>query len=265
MKPIVLPEASDSDPLEFLCRADERGLLIGPDESFAAFAGRLDRLRRELPENQPAGAPEVSASVREGAEEITEARYGFRADWLPAYYSTAETGRLSAGVSVILEDFLPLVYLSGAFRTRNCHHGYRAEETLAHESVHAARIAFPEASAYEEYFPCQVHASGFRRRAGNLFRRWWLAAIFLLGLTFAVLDPMLLVLPLLILLRELHLRRRIRNAGVRLRALGLRAEPVLLRLSDAEIGILASGGLPRCLAEESSLRRRLFFLRFALH
>lgn len=264
MKPIALPPAS-ADPLEFLCRADARGLLIGPDESFADFAGRLARLQRELPENLPAGLPEVSASVREGAERITEARYGFRADWLPAYYSTAETGRFSAGVSVILEDFLPLVYLSGAFQTRSCHHGYGAEETLAHESVHAARIAFPDPSAYEEYFPCQVHASGFRRWAGNLFRRWWIAAIFLIGLTFAALNFLLLGAPLLILLLEWRLRRRIRRAGERLRELGLREDPVLLRLSDGEIRVLASGGLPRCLTEESSLRRRLFFRRFALH
>lgn len=260
MNPIPNPDDRSTDPLAWLCRADEAGLLMAPGESADAFARRLDRLRKELPEHLPAGLPEVSGPIREKAEEITFSRYGFRASWLPVYYSTRETGHFSAGVSVILDDLLPLVYLSGAFLKKKRHRGYDPAETLAHESVHAARTAFPENSSYDEYFPCQVHASRFRRLAGNLFRRWYIPLLFFLGL-----NPFLFVLPLMILAREALLLRRIRIAGGRLRALGLRPEPVLLRLSDPEIRELAAGRLPACLAEESSLRRQLFFRRFALH
>lgn len=266
MKQIDLPdELRMADPLAWLCRADELGLLIAPGESFEAFSVRLDKLFRALSENLPAGLPEVSGSVREKAEERTAALYGFRADWLPACYSTAETGHFSAGVSVIREDFLPLAYLSGAFLKKTKHHGYTAEETLAHESVHVARIAFPDRSDYDEYFPCQVHTSRFRRLAGNLFRRWQIPAVFWIGLTVAFLNPVLLIFPLLVLLTEFRLIRQIRAAGEKICSLGLRPEPVLLRLADSEIRALAAGKLPLCLSDEGSLRYRLFFRRFALN
>ena len=258
MKPF--PDDRCTDLLERLCRADEAGLLIAPGESAEAFVRRMERLRKELPENLPAGLPEVTGPVREKAEELTFSRYGFRASWLPAYYSTRETGHFSAGVSVILDDLLPLVYLSGAFLKKARHRGYDPAETLAHESVHAARTAFPENSSYDEYFPCQVHASPFRRLAGNLFRRWYIPLLFFLGL-----NPFLFILPLGILAREIILLRRLRFAAERLRSLGLRPDPVLLRLSDTEIRDLAAGRLPACLTEGSSLRRQLFFRRFALH
>jgi hypothetical protein len=161
---------------------------------------------------------------------------------------------------VILDDLLPLVYLSGAFLKKARHRGYDPAETLAHESVHAARTAFPENSSYDEYFPCQVHASPFRRLAGNLFRRWYIPLLFFLGL-----NPFLFILPLGLLTREVILLCRLRIAREKLRSLGLRPDPVLLRLSDAEIRDLAAGRLPACLTEGSSLRRQLFFRRFALH
>ena len=253
MKPVFPPDELESaDPAAWLCRADELGLLIAPDESFEAFVDRIARLRHALPENLPAGLTEVSDPVRETAGTITSALYGFRADWIPAFYSTHETGHFSAGVSVFLDDFLPLIYLSGAFLKKTRHRGYSAEETLAHEYVHAARIAFPDHSAYDEYFPCQVHESKFRRLAGNLFRRWYIPVLFILGFML----PVLLV--------EFLLRKQIHAAGEKLRSLGLRPEPVLLRLSDAEIRKLAAGKIPACLSDASSLRRQLFFRRFRL-
>lgn len=260
MIPFFSTDDRGADPLERLCRADEAGLLIAPGESAESFVRRIERMRKELPENLPAGLPEVTGPVREKSEEITFSRYGFRASWLPAYYSIRETGHFSAGVSVILDDLLPLVYLSGAFLKKARHRGYDPAETLAHESVHAARTAFPENSSYDEYFPCQVHASPFRRLAGNLFRRWYIPLLFFLGL-----NPFLFILPLGILTREVILLRRLRIAREKLRSLGLRPDPVLLRLSDAEIRDLAAGRLPACLTEGSSLRRQLFFRRFALH
>ena len=264
MKRIFLPdELKSSDPLAFLCRADEQGLLIAPEESFEAFSARMEQLQKELPANLPPGLPEVSDSVRVAASAITEKLYGFRMDWLPAGYSSHETGHFSAGVSLIRDDFLPLVCLSGAFLKKKIHRGYTAEETLAHESVHAARIAFPDKSGYDEYFPCQVHESGFRKLAGNLFRRWLIPVVFFFGLTFAVLNPILLIFPLIVLLSEIRLYRIMRSAAKKISSLGLRPEPVLLRLSDPEIRTLAKGKLPSCLADSSSLRFRLFFSRFA--
>ena len=264
------------DPLDWLCRADELGLLLNPDDkSLDEFRSGIEGKRQKLQLEHPAGEPELPPDaaelppgIREAAERIVFDLYGIRPSWIPAYLSTRETGHCSAGVTTIyLTDegpWAPVIFLSGAFRTKSRHRGYDAAETLAHEMVHAVRAVFPDDSAYDEYFPCQIHKSRFRRVAGNFFRKWYIPVLFFCGLTFAVLRPEFLLLPLLVILRELQLSARIRSSAAKLRELGLRPLPVLLRLSDSEIKSLARGKLPACLSDSGSLRRILFFRRFRL-
>lgn len=264
------------DPLDWLCRADELGLLLNPDDKSldefrSGIEGKRQKLQLELPAGEPELPPdaaELPPGIREAAERIVFDLYGIRPSWIPAYLSTRETGHCSAGVTTIyLTDegpWAPVIFLSGAFRTKSRHRGYDAAETLAHEMVHAVRAVFPDDSAYDEYFPCQVHKSRFRRVAGNFFCKWYIPVLFFCGLTFAVLRPEFLLLPLLVILRELQLSARIRSAAAKLRELGLRPLPVLLRLSDSEIKSLARGKLPACLSDSGSLRRILFFRRFRL-
>ena len=264
------------DPLDWLCRADELGLLLNPDDKSldefrSGIEGKRQKLQLELPAGEPELPPdaaELPPGIREAAERIVFDLYGIRPSWVPAYLSTRETGHCSAGVTTIyLTDegpWAPVIFLSGAFRTKSRHRGYDAAETLAHEMVHAVRTFLPDDSAYDEYFPCQVHKSRFRRVAGNFFRKWYIPVLFFCGLTFAVLRPEFLLLPLLVILRELQLSARIRSAAAKLRELGLRPLPVLLRLSDSEIKSLARGKLPACLSDSGSLRRILFFRRFRL-
>ena len=264
------------DPLDWLCRADELGLLLNPDDKSldefrSGIEGKRQKLQLELPAGEPELPPdaaELPPGIREAAERIVFDLYGIRPSWIPAYLSTRETGHCSAGVTTIyLTDegpWAPVIFLSGAFRTKSRHRGYDAAETLAHEMGHAVRAVFPDDSAYDEYFPCQIHKSRFRRVAGNFFRKWYIPVLFFCGLTFAVLRPEFLLLPLLVILRELQLSARIRSAAAKLRELGLRPLPVLLRLSDSEIKSLARGKLPACLSDSGSLRRILFFRRFRL-
>ena len=261
------------DPLDWLCRADKLGFLLSPvDGSLEDFRSEIEKKRQELQLELPSGEPELPPDaaelppgIREKAEQIIFDLYGIRPSWVPAYLSTRETGHFSAGVTAIyLRDgkpWAPVIFLSGAFRSKPRHRGYDAAETLAHEMVHAVRADFPS-EAYDEYFPCQVHKSRFRRAAGNFFRKWYIPVLFFCGLTFSVLRPEFLILPLLVLLRELQLSARIRSAADKVREIGLRPMPVLLRLSDKEIKMLARGKLPACLSESGSLRRDLFFRRF---
>ena len=262
------------DPPDWLCRADELGLLLNPNDiSLDEFRSGIEKKRQGLRLEQAAGEPELPPDaaelpqgIREAAERIVSDLYGIRPSWVPAYLSTRETGHCSAGVTTIyLTDegpCAPVIFLSGAFRTKPRHRGYDAAETLAHEMVHAVRTFLSDDSAYDEYFPCQVHKSRFRRVAGNFFRKWYIPVLFFCGLTFSVLHPAFLIFPLLVLLRELQLSARIRSATAKLRELGLRPMPVLLRLSDSEIKSLARGTLPACLSDSGSLRRTLFFRRF---
>lgn len=263
------------DPSDWLCRADELGFLLSPvDGSLEKFRSGIEEMRQEfhfeLPADEPELPPdaaELPPGVREAADRIVFDLYGIRPSWVPAYLSTRETGHFSAGVTAIYFSDkgprAPVIFLSGAFRTKTRHRGYDAAETLAHEMVHAVRAEFPS-EAYDEYFPCQVHKSWFRRMAGNFFRKWYIPVLFFCGMTFSVLRPEFLLLPLLVLLRELQLSARIRSAANKLRELGLRPMPVLLRLSDGEIKSLARGKLPACLSEAGSLRRDIFFRRFRL-
>lgn len=262
------------DPTGWLCRVDELGLLLDPnEESPEKIQSEIEAMRQELHFELSAGeselppdAAELPPGIREAAERIVSDLYGIRPSWVPAYLSTRETGRFSAGVTAIcLTDerlCVPVIFLSGAFHSKPRHRGYDAAETLAHEMVHAVRATFPADLAYDEFFPCQVHKSGFRRLAGNFFRKWYIPVLFFCGLTFAALHPAFLLFPLLVLLRELQLSARIRSAAAKLHELGLRPMPVLLRLSDAEIKTLARGKLPACLSDPGSLRRNLLFRRF---
>lgn len=167
---------------------------------------------------------------------------------------------------------MPLLFLHSAFSRCARRMGYDAAETMAHELVHAVRTAFPP-SVYEEYFACRMSCSAFRRCVGSLFRRWYLALFFFGGfaatpiLAAAEIPfwPMPLLLPLLVVLRESLLRRRLCRAAAALRRAGLEPLPVLLRLSDCEIAETA-GESPEKIRKKAavSFRWRLFQERFPL-
>lgn len=236
--------------------SDALGLFPGEGEDEAKFAERVDFLNRELEMLEDGSSdlrdwigssPEVPENLRKQAGELTWKRFRFRAEWVPAWFSSRRTGCFSAGVLLEVDHRLPLVFLHSAFLRKSRRMGYDAAETLAHEMVHAVRIAFP-GSAYEEFFPCQVHRSGFRRVFGNLFRRWWIPVLFFGGL--AALPVLAaagipgfwwpILLPVSVTVREVVLLRRIGRAAENLRKAGVEALPVLLRLSDREIFEIAA-------------------------
>lgn len=239
---------------------DSAGLFPASGETPEAFAERIARLEQELDGISAdrafqvliADSPEILSALREEAENLTWEKFRFRAGWVPAWYSARQTGFLSAGIQLEADNLLPLVFLHSGFIRKQRRLGYDAAETLAHEMIHAVRIPFP-GSVYEEYFPCQMSRSAFRRNVGNLFRKWYLPLLFFGGLALAPVLASLetgiwyapLIFPLLILLREIQIRLRLARAATNLRHAGLNPFPVLLRLSDSEIFELA-----RCSPEE---------------
>lgn len=233
---------------------DFSGLFPASGETPEAFAERLARLEQDLNglSSDPffqeliADSPKVPSALRQEAEDLTWGKFRFRAGWVPAWYSARQTGFLSAGIQLEADGLLPLVFLHSGFIRKQRRLGYDAAETLAHEMIHAVRIPFP-GSVYEEYFPCQMSRSAFRRNVGNLFRKWYLPLLFFGGLALALVLASLetgiwyapLIFPLLILLREIQIRLRLARAAANLRHAGLNPFPVLLRLSDSEIFELA--------------------------
>ena len=248
-----LRTAAPRDLPGLLGELDDAGFFLAPDESITQLTERLSALADGLsllPEEPllmklTADAAEVSGTLRDRAYELTSQKFRFRMKWIPVWYSPRQTGIFSAGVLLEIDQILPLVFLNNGFSGKGKYMGYDAAETLAHEMIHAARIAFP-ASAYEEYFSCHVNRSAFRRAVGNLFRRWYLPLLFFGGVTIAAFLLaagwhfwFALLLPsLLLFIREIILHRRIRAAGEKLHRAGL-DEALLLRLSDSEIFALS--------------------------
>ena len=173
-----LRTAAPRDLPGLLGELDDAGFFLAPDESVTQLTERLSALADGLsllPEdpllvNLTADAAEVSSTLRDRAHELTSQKFRFRMKWIPVWFSSRQTGIFSAGVLLEIDRILPLVFLNNGFSSKGKYMGYDAAETLAHEMIHAARIAFP-ASAYEEYFSCHVNRSAFRRAVGNLFRR----------------------------------------------------------------------------------------------
>lgn len=254
---------------------DSAGLFPASGETPEAFAERIARLEQELDGISAdrafqvliADSPEIPSALREEAENLTWEKFRFRAGWVPAWYSARQTGFLSAGIQLEADNLLPLVFLHSGFIRKQRRLGYDAAETLAHEMIHAVRIPFP-GSVYEEYFPCQMSRSAFRRNVGNLFRKWYLPLLFFGGLALAPVLASLetgiwyapLIFPLLILLREIQIRLRLARAAANLRHAGLNPFPVLLRLSDSEIFRLAHS-TPEQIQETAKKSSRRKFLQ----
>ena len=155
MTPDVWNKVRDLRPEEFpavLAELDSCGLFPAPEETLEQFRSRLAAMFQELEAIRNGSselqeligqAPPVSGELRREADQLTWAKYRFRAGWIPAWYSTRQTGFFSVGILLEVDRRLPLLFLHGGFRRRKVRRGYGAAETMAHELVHAVRCAFP--------------------------------------------------------------------------------------------------------------------------
>jgi len=177
---------------------DSHGLIVAPGETLESYAARIDELLRtrarfDLCADGQAGAKSLEAevgfkvgtvepmdaSIIAEAGEKTEKLFGFRADWVPAFFPTRGLGLLWGGCTVITDSGFPVFFLRRGFRDRPKWFIYRRDELLAHELCHAVRGCL-EDETYEEHFAYTTSASAFRRWTGNCFRRERDAIIFLL-------------------------------------------------------------------------------------
>ena len=177
---------------------DSHGLIAAPGETLEAFAARVDELLRtrarfDLCTGDEAGSRSLEAEVgfKVGviepidariigeAAEKTENLFGFRADWVPAFFPTRGLGLLWGGCTAITDSGFPVFFLRRGFRTKQKWFIYRRDELLAHELCHAVRGCM-EDETYEEHFAYMTSDSAFRRWAGNCFRHEWDAFAFLI-------------------------------------------------------------------------------------
>ena len=168
---------------------DSHGLIAAPGETLESFAARIDELLRirarfDLRDNNPPPTEQIEAevgfkvgSLEPIAPEIvaeaskkTEKLFGFRADWVPAFFPSSGLGLLWGGCTVVTESGFPVFFLRRGFRNKPKWFIYRRDELLAHELCHAVRSCL-EDETYEEHFAYMTSNSAFRRWSGNCFRR----------------------------------------------------------------------------------------------
>ena len=186
----------DWDNPETPYELDSHGLIAAPGETLEAFATRIDELLRtrarfdlctdgggeslEAEIGFKVGSVEpIGAEIIAEASEKTEKLFGFRADWVPAFFPTRGLGLLWGGCTVITDSGFPVFFLRRGFRAKQKWFIYRRDELLAHELCHAVRGCL-EDEPYEEHFAYMTSDSAFRRWTGNCFRHEWDAIVFLI-------------------------------------------------------------------------------------
>lgn len=139
---------------EILLELNRRGLIQGPDESEEAFFKRC-------------GEAQASGSV---PSSLTKELFDITIDWVSVAYANKHL-RFWEGGCAWIEGNAVSIQLKKHFQQHDVYLGlYSKEELLAHEYVHAARIAFEE-PIFEEMLAFQTSKSFLRKTLGPFFRK----------------------------------------------------------------------------------------------
>ena len=224
-----------------------RGLIPGPEEKEAAFLTRVSKAC-------------LYANEWGEAAPITRSLFGFAVDWVPIHYSNKKLPFWEGAAFWIGED--PYIQMREGFK-KGCYLGYHRAEVLAHEAVHAARLAFEEPQ-FEEILAYRTSKKGLRKWIGPLFQKPWESVVFIFSLGTTLLGNFWI--PLMFL----------GWFGIRLcwtqwivqRCLSKLPLFFLIYLTDQEIKQFASLSLPKIhtyLKNDQTLRIRSLKLKFESH
>ena len=265
-------EAARSGDIHTLVRLDERGLLLGADESTTEYADRLECLCKNtasmdeaLTESGQYDVEDVTVADRDRIPRelfeqpgvATRELFGFRMDWVPGFFINPRFSWLFGGCAYyFFPDFFALFIVRRSFANRERWLIYSRDELLSHELCHVARIGF-ESEKYEEFLAYKTSSSAFRRVLGGVFRNAS-DSLVLLACTGLLMLGQILRSTVLTQLWAwpfwVPLGAHLALLGTRLRAITAaysaastnlsslttdRPEPVLFRCTDAEIEELA--------------------------
>jgi hypothetical protein len=229
---------TDQELLDF----NSRGFIPGPEESEGDFQRRIDAAKATFSE-QKTLPPAHWEWVRLHVKEL----FHFEPESLTAYYSNEKLAPWQGAACWIGEDRVPLLQLRNGFKKGSYLNLYSRGEILAHESTHAARVAFDEPE-YEEFFAYATAVRKWRRVLGPIFQRtsepWILLISFGLGIFWKIgwiLATALIAAGFWRLIhRHLRLKKAFHHLVERLQDKKV-ARAVLFRLTDREIKTLAQG------------------------
>lgn len=246
-----------------LLQLNARGFIPGPSETEEMFLNRAASVRERFAQGEQ--IPRAHWDwVRLHLKEI----FDFEPECLPVFYSNRSLGFWQGAASWIEDGKLASIQLREALR-KGSYWGYRRDEILAHEAVHAARSAFEEPRT-EEFFAYMVSEKWWRRALGPMIQRPWEVWPFLLGVGTGLFFPLgnlgAAAWIGLGFWRLMRLHRRLRSAGRNLMRLvqdAKKCRAILLRLTDREIELLAKGAdIGAYAACQQCLRWRLIRLAY---
>jgi len=216
---------------------NRRGFIPGPEESEESFRARTSHTVNTIPH-------EHLQWPQEQLEEV----FDFKPMSLDVVYSNKGLS-LWEGAACWIDNGQAHLQLRESFR-KGSYLGYRREEVLAHEAVHAARLMFHEPQN-EEFFAYATAPKRWRQVLGPLVRRPWEPWLFLTTFALGMFFEWALVGAVCVLtagfwrLIAQH-RRRNRAAQTLMKTLHhpKTVRAVLFRMTDAEIRTLAKGRMP---------------------
>jgi hypothetical protein len=224
-----------------LLALNKQGLFPGPDEDLPTFLARLKRIRNLTHSSIP---PSDWAT----ATHLTTTLYDINPTWLIAFYSNTNLPPWQ-GAATWIDNSIPLIQLKTTF-ARGSYLGYSRDEILAHEAVHAARMAFHE-PRFEELLAYRTSRSRLRRFLGPLFRTPTESTLFLSTLLLSLaatitniffsshILTLISLLPILaltlLLIRLIHTHTLFNRCLKNLSRLTPHPLAVALRLTDREI------------------------------
>lgn len=287
--------------LDALAELDDRGFIIGADETLEQFIGRVKALKTRIEDMETAlegtGVYEIEGlkftADRRIPKEligavagITRKHFGFSINWVPGFFADPSFGWLFGGCAYYFDpDFFALFIIRKSFAEKNRWLIYKRDELLSHELCHVARSGL-KANFFEEEFAYSVSTSRFRKTVGGLFRSGS-EAFYLLGGALLMMVARIIQLfvfkslplwPFTLVMvgilaylgfRLIQLRKIIKAARKKLAAaIGENAEKVLFRCTDLEILHLSQADSPETVKtwlhqrQENNLRWQVIHHRF---
>ncbi len=256
---------------EELLNFNQRGLIPGPNENDETFLERIQKLDHFF-SYPPANLDDF---LTDGdwidANATTKRLFDFTLDWVVAYYSDRNLPFFQGAATWLIDQNgveVPIIQLKKQLSNNSLYKIYNKEEILAHEAVHAAKMAF-NAPQFEEIFAYMTAKSLLRRYLGPIFQKSWESYLFLIlfaGTFFLQIWNMswwfVSLLPWLYFaflgVRLFYLRLMLKRC---LKQLNLsKALTVAFRLTDQEIFFFAKNSQEKVreyIANQRSLRWRL--------
>lgn len=248
---------------EELLLLNESGFIPGPDESEEVFRQRVESTNQAF---FKLGVRAIPPAHWDWVGNTLKELFDFTPSCLPAFYSNRSLRPWQGAAAWVERGQILAIQLREAFKKGSFLGIYQRSEILAHESVHAARSAFP-VDPWDEFFAYMTSDSAWRRVLGPIIRRPWEVWPFLIFCLFGAIVPVFFLgaavwasLGFYRLIRSHRVLQKASRTLKHLKYSDKQVRSILLRLTDSEIGDLAKGVNILTRQVGSNLRLRLLFL-----